>query len=970
MLRNPCSAALVLALLNLVAGAEEIPGQSGVASLHQHLLPFLEAHCFDCHDDAEQKGDLNLRKLSTHPIDEISALPWVAVLERVEAGEMPPKTREPPAEAELREAMSWLGGALDSAEAAVKSQGVSTGMRRLNRVEYRNTMRDLIGHPYDPAELLPPDTISHGFDNVGESLVVSPLHVESFVAANERILDKVLNIPEGRPFRQHWRILNSTPEGKPLLKDDGSWHDGHRGKNREKIKPGFLKGNVLPNAEVPSGFTPYTMVDLTEDPPKSYEGAWDIRVFGGSQIDEGLLIREGDNAFGFKWFAYEEGVYRVRVHLSSFGPEDWEGLSPKVGIVRYPEGTLWRERLLEPNRSEVLEIELYRDSVDWYLQTNGNRHWGLKLYYQLGEEASKAGTKVPFGLHISQIEIEGPLHPEWPPVWHRRVFPDRVAGEGDEAYAGRVLRRFMSRAYRRAVSEGESARMLKIYRQEREAGLDFKEALRMPLSTILSSPAFLYLGRDGPGGTGNRAWELASRLSYFLWRSMPDERLFELAASGDLLREDVVLLEIDRMLQDAKSKALVEHFTRQWLGLDRLDALEVDRALHPDFDHALQDSMIGESLAFFTEILRENLSLDNFLDSDFAMLNERIAWHYGIAGVDGSEFRKVALDPRAQRGGVLTQAAVLTATANGLRTMPIKRGAFVLGEILADPPKPPPADVPTVEEVTPDRALATLRERLEQHRSSASCKDCHRKIDPLGFALENYDAIGRWRTHELVEVAADRHRPQVYLPGELITLRFANGTGEPNDWIAVLPAREDNNRKFEEVNIWKHTTDTRKRLPNGLFHGTVTLPAPEAPGEYEARLFFAGGYEVEARQRFLVASVDGEVRSSDRRAPLLLDPENDSHALSWVPVDSTGKLPDGRMFEDMTGFKKLLLEDREDFFHCLTEKMLVYALGRPVGFGDRSEIKDIVEELTNTPTLKHLIKCIVLRDIFHPRGEE
>ena len=226
-------AALVPSLLSLVAGAEEMPEQGETASLDQYLRPFLERHCFDCHDDEEQKGELNLRQLSGQPVDESSGQHWVAVLERVEAGEMPPKKSKRPPEMEVREAMTWLGEALDRAEAAVKAQGVSGGMRRLNRLEYRNTMRDLIGHPYDPAELLSPDTVSHGFDNVGESLVVSPLHVESFVAANERILDKVLNIPEEPPRRQHWRILNSTPMGKPLLKDDGSWHDGHRGKNRD-----------------------------------------------------------------------------------------------------------------------------------------------------------------------------------------------------------------------------------------------------------------------------------------------------------------------------------------------------------------------------------------------------------------------------------------------------------------------------------------------------------------------------------------------------------------------------------------------------------------------------------------------------------------------------------------------------------------------------------------------------------------
>jgi hypothetical protein len=381
-------------------------------------------------------------------------------------------------------------------------------------------MRDLIGHPYDPTELLSPDPVSHGFDNIGESLIVSPFHVENFVKATDRLLDKVINIPDQPPLRQRWRILNSTGEKKPLLKDNGSWHDGHRGKNQDKIKPGFLEGNVLPNAEVPSGFTPYRMVDLAQEPPVEYEGSWDIRAFGGSQIDEGILIREGDNAFGFKWFAYEEGTYRIRIHLSTFGPGDWRGLPPKLGIVRYPEGTLWQEHLLDLNQSHTIAIDLFRDNIPWYRETNGNRHWGLKLYYQLTQEKGGDGNPVPFGLHISHIDVEGPYHPEWPPAWHRRVFPEQEADEQEEAYARRVLATFMKRALRRPAGEDEVAHMLEIYQKQRATGLSLKQALRMPLATILSSPSFLYCGaRPASATPGHGAWELASRLSYFLWRA-------------------------------------------------------------------------------------------------------------------------------------------------------------------------------------------------------------------------------------------------------------------------------------------------------------------------------------------------------------------------------------------------------------------------------------------------------------------
>ncbi len=955
-MKSALATAILLSCLHLASGQEVQPRNNTA-----QLIPFLQDHCFDCHGEDETEGDLDLQKLSDDPINGETAERWLDVLKRLEAGEMPPKKKKQPSDGERRDAMAWLNAELDKAEAEVNATTGPPRMRRLNRVEYRNTMRDLIGHPYDPTELLSPDTVSHGFDNVGEALVVSPLHVENFVAATERILDKAINIPEKAPLRQHWRILNSTEARKPLLKDNGSWHDGHRGKNKDKIKPGFLKGNVLPNAEIPSGFTPYTMIDMTQDPPKPYEGSWDIRAFGGSQIDEGLLIREGDNAFGFKWFAYEEGMYRVRIHLSSFGPKDWDGTPPRLGIVLYPEGTLWRERLLGLNESEVIEIDLYRDNVDWYRKTNGNRHWGMKLYYQLTEKVGKDGKKVPFGVHISEIEIEGPRHPVWPPAWHRRIFPERATGEGDEAFAERVLRKFMTKAFRRPVDSTEVVRMMAIFREERSNGRSLKQALRMPLATILSSPSFLYLDESSDEG----AWDLASRLSYFLWRSMPDGELFAAARSGELLRRETLLSEVDRMLKDPKSDALVEHFTRQWLGLDKLERVKVDAILYPDYDLALHHGMVGEAQVFFREILRENLSLYSFIDSDFLMLNERMARHYGISGVIGTRFRKVSIASEDRRGGVLAQAAVLTATSNGLRTMPIKRGAFILEEILADPPKPPPADVPAVEDLVPTKPLASLRERLEQHRSDPSCMNCHKKIDPLGFALENYDAIGRWRGHELVEVDGTQRKPNTYRPGEVITIRFANGSGESNDWIAILPVAEKDNRKFEQLDIWKHTTGTRRRLPNGVFHGRITLSAPNEPGDYEARLFLAGSYDTVARQRFRVA----KAATQNRKAPLLLDPGSGSKSLSWVAVDATGKLPDGRAFDDIGGFKKLLMEDRKAFLKCLTEKMLVYALGRPVGFGDRTRVKTIVAELERKPTLRNLIKRIALSDVFYERGD-
>ena len=340
-------------IIILFSGAALCPAADN--GFERELLPLLENHCFNCHDEDTQKGDLALHTLNPDVVNGGDEAVWAIVLDQLNSGEMPPKNKKRPPEKRLLTALNWLTEELDKAEVAANARGSRIVMRRLNRLEYRNTMRDLFGHPFDPTELFSPDTVSDGFDNIGHALVVSPLHVESFVAATERILDKIIDIPEKPPLRQHWRIVNSIVGQKPLKFDrGGAWHDGHVGKAKNKIKAGFLQDNVLHNIEIPNGSTPYSMIDLTQDPPRAYDGSWDIRAFGGSGVDEGVAFSKEDNTFGFKWFAYEEGVYRVRLHVQAFGPKDWQGASPKLGLALFPEGTMWREELLKLNHSQVI----------------------------------------------------------------------------------------------------------------------------------------------------------------------------------------------------------------------------------------------------------------------------------------------------------------------------------------------------------------------------------------------------------------------------------------------------------------------------------------------------------------------------------------------------------------------------------------------------------------------------------------
>jgi len=359
------------------------------------------------------------------------------------------------------------------------------------------------------------------------------------------------------------------------------------------------------------------------------------------------------------------------------------------------------------------------------------------------------------GLAVQWVEVEGPLYDSWPPPSHRRIFGDlaqapapiynfrnrvEVVSQDPEADAARILRAFARRAFRRAVTDADLKPYLALVRAKLADKSSFEQAVRAGLIAVMVSPDFLFL-REKPGKLDDFA--LASRLSYFLWSTMPDDELLTLAEQGRLSQPDTLRGQVERLLRDPKAAAFTENFVGQWLGLRDIDFTEPSHILYPEFDHMLKVSMLRETELFFAEVLKDDLSLTNFVTSDFTMLNGRLAKHYGIAGVDGWEMRKVKLPPDSHRGGVLTMASVLKVTANGTHTSPVVRGAWVMDRILGTPPPRPPADVPAIE---PDiRGALTIREQLAKHRQHASCAVCHVKIDPPGFALESFDVIGGWR---------------------------------------------------------------------------------------------------------------------------------------------------------------------------------------------------------------------------------
>jgi hypothetical protein len=359
------------------------------------------------------------------------------------------------------------------------------------------------------------------------------------------------------------------------------------------------------------------------------------------------------------------------------------------------------------------------------------------------------------GLAVQFVEIEGPLNDSWPPPSHQRIFGKleqkpspvfnnskrvEVVSNNPEADAEKILRDFARRAFRRTITDADLKPFLKLVKSRLDAKQSFEKAVRVGLTAIMVSPDFLFL-REKPGKLDDFA--IASRLSYFLWSTMPDEELLTLAENGKLSRPETLRAQVERLLKSPKASALTENFVGQWLGLRDIDFTEPSHLLYPEFDHMLKVSMLQETELFFAELLREDLSLTNFVASDFTMLNARLAKHYGLPPLDGFALRKVALPKDSHRGGVLTQASVLKVTANGTTTSPVTRGVWVMDRILGTPPPKPPADVPAID---PDiRGATTIREQLAKHRADPSCANCHAKFDPAGFALESFDVIGGWR---------------------------------------------------------------------------------------------------------------------------------------------------------------------------------------------------------------------------------
>jgi mono/diheme cytochrome c family protein len=662
------------------------------SAFDRQIRQFFTRHCLACHGPEKTKGNLRLDKLAPDFAKESNRERWQLILKRVQAGEMPPESKPRPAKKEIQALADWIDKRVQVAEAARKAEGRAV-LRRLNRVEYENTVRDLLGIDIELQDLLPLDGSAGGFDNIGEALHVSSFAMEKYLEA----ADRALNVA----------IANGP---KPnLVKKRYSLKDQHHVKlSMESV----------------------------------YRKTGDTVVLFSSSPWNAVIL--------YQFYPPDRGKYRFRISAAGIqsggkpvtyrldaGPMLMATKNHLVGYFDAP-----------ADKPAVLEFTRHMEARS----TIRILPYGLAR----AQEVHKIGADkyTGAGLSVEWVETEGPLYETWPPESHRQIFGDlpqtpvrnrerfEVVSKNPEADAERILRTFARRAFRRTVTDDDIKPFLTLFKNRLAKKYSFEQALRVGLLGVMVAPEFLFL-RERAGKLDDFA--LASRLSYFLWSTMPDEELLALAEQKKLGDPKTLRLQVERMLKHPKATAFTENFVGQWLGLRDLDATEPSHILYPEFDDMLNASMLRETHLFWEEVLKNDLSLTNFVSSDFAMLNGRLAKHYGIPGAEGWTFKKVKLPKHSHRGGVLTMASILKVTANGTYTSPILRGAWVLDRILGTPPPRPPEGITAIE---PDiRGATTIRQQLAKHRQVASCASCHAKIDPPGFALETFDVIGGWRTH-------------------------------------------------------------------------------------------------------------------------------------------------------------------------------------------------------------------------------
>ncbi len=650
---------LVFHGVSRVAQAE--PTSPGQETFEQAIRPLLQKYCFACHSEKKQEGKFRVDHLGPDMLRDRTAGVWHELVNRVNAGEMPPEDSPQPTAVELNQLTEWTFRELKRVTNASQDFGRRAVIRRLNRQEYSNTIRDLVGVPFEAGEEFPADPSAHGFDNIGSALSISPLHMEKYVRAATKVIDRAIVTGE-QPKRERWRIqsVRRSKESRGYYFENDAKYG-----NTGVLPPGADRGRLIAWS-LGGGVNFFPSEQFQHLPPVA------------KTRFRGYVLQ------GQKFTYLHPGEYIVRVRAYGHYPdrkmsEHFAFGPPRLNVTSNGMRIFACDVSATEDAPQIYEKRFYTEAMltNLYVRNRYDLSYGL---------ISRAEDKrlnirspdypVPY-LAINWYEIEGPVYDQWPPASHTRILFPSENRKDELVYAREVLAAFAGRAFRRPVSEAEVDRLVAVFEHARPSKPSFEEAIKVPLVAVLCSPSFLFLAEDLPNDQAEpkalNPYELASRLSYFLWSAPPDDELMKLAESGRLSMPTVLDEQVDRMLKDPKSEGLVDNFTGQWLELRKLGEVPPDEKLFDRYGEHLEESMAGEAKSFFAEILRHDLSVKNFIASDFAMLNERIARFYEIPGVVGDHFRRVEIEPEHHRGGLLTQAAMLSLTSNGTRTSPVKR---------------------------------------------------------------------------------------------------------------------------------------------------------------------------------------------------------------------------------------------------------------------------------------------------------